>query len=102
MALIKPVAEPDGVVTNYHRVSKIETIPHVMCLIEVDSYVTEDSRAIEILGQTPGYESEARPQYVAPNYYQAPYIDGMTLGEAYAYLLTQDRFSGATSDEGAA
>lgn len=99
MALIKPVAEPDGVVTSYHRVSKIETIPHVMCLIEVDSYVTEDSRAVELLGQTPGYESEARPQYVSTNFYQAPYSDGMTLSDAYGFLLGQERFSGAASDE---
>lgn len=99
MALIKDIALANGVTVKYHRVVRIEGFPGVQTNVEVASYCSADGRAAEKAArEAPSLDAPA--PYISTSYFHCDYVDGMTVGAAYAYLLSQPEFAGAASDEG--
>lgn len=101
MALIKDITLGNGVTVKYHRVVRIEGFPGVQTNIEVASYCSADGRDNEKAArEAPSLDAPA--PYISTSYFNCDYVDGMTVGAAYAYLLSLPEFSGAVSDEGEA
>lgn len=99
MALIKDITLANGVTVRYHRIVRIEGFPGVQTNIEVASYCSPDGRASEKAAmEEPSLDRPA--PYISTSYFNCDYVDGMTVGAAYAYLLGLPEFSGAQSDEG--
>lgn len=99
MALIKEQTLDNGVVVNYHRVVHIDSFPNVQTSIEVASYCSETGRETELAALNGETEEGTSAPYIYSRWYVTDYVDGMTASDAYAYLLTQSEFEGATSDE---
>ena len=89
MALSKPITQNDGVVTNYHRILRIESVINSHTSIVVLSYLNQESRLSE--------SSEHNP-YRSAITYETDYVENMTIEDAYNYLKTSPSsiFEGAT------
>ena len=99
MALIKNQTLDNGVAVDYHRVVSLTGVVGVQTSVEVASYCSEQGRAAEArLLEEPG--AEGTYPYIYTRYFVMPFEDGMTVADAYAYLLTLPEFEGAESDEG--
>ena len=98
MALILEQTLDNGVVVNYHRVVHIDSFPNVQTSIEVASYCSESGRQAEKAALS-GEQADSGAPYIWTRWYVTDYVDGMTASDAYDYLLTQEEFAGATSDE---
>lgn len=86
MALAKPIKQPDGVTTNYHRILFIQSTINSHVSIVVLSYIDEESRrAVTENGLT----------YKASITYEKDYEENMTVKKAYMYLKTLPAFEGA-------
>ena len=88
MALYKQIRQPDGVITNYHRILFIMKSINSHISIAVLSYVDDDSRNEE---KTSG-EFQPYKQSVT---YETAYDENMTVEGAYTYLKTLPTFEGA-------
>jgi hypothetical protein len=86
MALRKPIVQPDGVTTEYHRILFLQTTVNSHVSIAVLSYLNADSR------QT---EKESKQPYKAAVTYETAYDENMTIESAYEYLKTLPEFEGA-------
>lgn len=87
MALLKPIRQADGVVTNYHRILFTQSVINSHNSIVVASYVDKEARNMEV--------SESRP-YKTTKTYEKHYVENMTVEDAYDYLKTLEEFEGAT------
>lgn len=86
MALLKSITQEDGVITNYHRISRLESVINSHVSIVVFSYVDQDSRQSE--------SAETRP-YKSAVTYETDYVENMTIESAYNYLKSLPEFEGA-------
>lgn len=86
MALKKPIVQPDGVTTEYHRILFLQTTVNSHISIAVLSYLNADSR------QT---EKESKQPYKAAVTYETAYDENMTIESAYEYLKTLEEFKDA-------
>lgn len=86
MALQKEIKQDDGVTTSYHRILFFRAVINSHVSIAVLSYVDEASRERELTGDRP-YKISAT--------YERPYVENMTIEEAYEYLKTLPDFEGA-------
>lgn len=86
MALKKPIVQPDGVTTEYHRILFVQTTVNSHTSIAVLSYLNEQSR------QT---EKESMQPYKAAVTYETAYDENMTIESAYEYLKTLEEFKDA-------
>lgn len=86
MALKKPIVQPDGVTTEYHRILFLQTTVNSHISIAVLSYINADSR------QT---EKESKQPYKASVTYETAYDENMTIESAYEYLKTLEEFKDA-------
>ena len=89
MALYKPFRQPDGVITNYHRVLFVNHVINDYNSIAVISYVDDESRGMELA-------SIENPPYRQSITYMTDYDPNMTAETAYDYLKTLPQFEGAT------
>lgn len=87
MALRKEIKQPDGIVTNYHRVLFVQITTNRQNSIAVLSYVDDASRSSE-------RTSESYP-YVVSITYETTYDPNMSIEQAYNYLKTLPEFEGA-------
>lgn len=87
MALLKPITQNDGVVTNYHRILLMSSVINSHTSIAVLSYINEDGRKRE--------NTETKP-YKTSVTYEIDYVENMTIEDAYAFLKTLPEFEGAT------
>lgn len=88
MALFKEIRQPDGVVTNYHRILCVTQTINVSNSIAVLSYVDIISRENDKLDKT-------IPPYKQAITYFTNYDPTMTIEKAYDYLKTLPEFEGA-------
>lgn len=88
MALRKEIKQPDGVVTNYHRILFVQTTVNRQNSIAVLSYVDIDSRDCE-------KNTTMSQPYVKSVTYETAYSENMTVEAAYEYLKTRPEFEGA-------
>lgn len=88
MGLYKPIKQPDGVVTNYHRILFCQFTTNRQNSIAVVSYVDKESRDKEKNG-----DPEKPYQQVCT--YETKYDPLMTIYEAYSYLKTLPQFEGS-------
>lgn len=104
MALYKPIKQPDGVVTNYHRVLFIQITTNQQNSIAVLSYVDDQSRSVElndIDDSASDQSATCKTDYSITPYrqsvtYETDYCPSMTVELAYEYLKTLPQFEGAT------
>lgn len=98
MAIQKSIVNPDGIVTSYHRVVQVSSLINDSITIEVESYIDRSAREQQIAfmeAQKLGTEEGSVP-YTSASFYVADYVEsGMTVVQAYAYLKSLDKFSGA-------
>lgn len=87
MALLKPIQQPDGVVTNYHRILYFKSTINMQSSIVVLSYLHEVARESE-------REASFSP-YVKSKTYEMPWSPDLDVASAYAYLKTLPDFKGA-------
>lgn len=83
MALYKEIKQPDGIVTNYHRIMFVEHWINSHISIAVLSYTDGSARHME---ETP---------YKISTTYETDYIENMTIKDAYAFLKSLPDFAGA-------
>ena len=95
MALIKAIELENGVVVNYHRVVRINSIINRETIIEVASYTSKAKREEE---KTALDNHEPMDVYIAPKYESIPYDETMDVVGAYEYLKTLKDFDGAEDD----
>lgn len=110
MALKKEIELENGVILNYHRITSLNKITNVMNKIEVNSYVSESQRNKEkryqelqlkkANGEELTEEEEVELEkginvIVLADYIDAKYDNEMTVQDAYEYLKTLDKYSGA-------
>lgn len=86
MALLKPITQRDGVVTNYHRILLMQSVINSHTSISVLSYINEEGRQNE--------DSED-PPYKSAITYETDYVENMTIENAYNYLKSLPEFEGA-------
>lgn len=97
MALTKRITQVNGISYYYHRVVGISSYVNTQNVIEVRQYTSKAKRQEE----NDWYASED-PERPALNivtngvYYDVPYQDGMTLEQAYEYLMSLPEYEGAT------
>lgn len=89
MALFKEIIQPDGVVTDYHRILFLQTTVNRQNSIAVLSYVSSDVRDEE-------KDNAKNAPYKQSITYETDYDDNMTIKDAYEYLKTLPEFEGAT------
>jgi hypothetical protein len=87
MALYKPIKQPDGVTTDYHRVLFLTITPNQQNSVAVCSYVDPVSRADEQAGDMDPYRKTIT--------YETDYQENMSIKDAYEYLKTLPEFEGA-------
>lgn len=91
MALVKPIKQEDGIVTNYHRILYIQTTINQKNAIAVTSYVDREASEREKQGAP-------SPVYSKSKTFTTDYNPGMTVESAYEYLKTREEFEGAQDD----
>lgn len=88
MALIKPIKQIDGVVTNYHRILFLQKNINNHNSIAVLSYIDDAARDGE-------KEATLQQPYCHSVTYITAYDAEMTVADAYDYLKTLPEFDGA-------
>lgn len=88
MALQKNIRQPNGVVTNYHRILFVTITTNRQNSIAVISYVDEDSRSME-------KEDAMYEPYRTSITYETDYDPNMTIETAYDYIKSLPEFEGA-------
>ena len=88
MALFKEIKQPDGVITDYHRILFLQTTVNQQNSIAVLSYVSSDVR------EGVKKNSSNRP-YMRSKTYETDYDPDMTIEEAYEFLKTRPEFKDA-------
>lgn len=89
MALYKQIKQPDGVVTNYHRILYVTQTVNSHTSIAVVSYMDEQSRENDLI-----INGENRPYRQAITY-ETDYDENMTVLKAYEYLKTLSEYENA-------
>jgi hypothetical protein len=89
MALYKPIRQPDGVTTAYHRILYVMQTVNRQNTIAVLSYVDGAVREAEQAA------AESQPYQKAVTY-ETVYDENMTPAKAYDFLKTLPEFAGAT------
>lgn len=93
MALQKAIELDSGVIVNYHRVASIMNITNSESVIEVTSYTSVAKRQEEI---TKLENHEPMNVFMETERISLPYDATLDVTAAYTYLLTLDKYSGAT------
>jgi len=94
MALSKKIGLGNGVVVNYHRVVRVDTITNVQNVIEVCSYTSKSKREEERDAIAAG---EPFNVYTSTAWHVAPYDQFMTVEGAYEWLKSNvPDFEGAS------
>lgn len=91
MAIIKDVILPNGVTTSYHRVARIDALVNEQVTVEVQSYTSREKREEEIqwlADARDGREPEPTNVYIHTTFYELPYKPGMSVDDAYVWLLS--------------
>ena len=87
MALFKEIKQPDGVITDYHRILFLQTTVNQQNSIAVLSYVSSEVRDGE-------KKNNSNHPYMRGKPYETDYAD-MTIEEAYEFLKTLPEFKDA-------
>lgn len=96
MAISKMKISPNGVVTNYHRVSMYKVENGQRTTILVHSYLNENGRQWEKDYEAEKFTGEDLVwPYKEGVYHQVDFDGTMTLEKAYKHLKTLPEFEGA-------
>lgn len=93
MALQKAIELDSGVNVNYHRVVSVNNITNLASIIEVASYTSAAKRQEEIAKLAAG---EPMNIFMETERISIAYDETLDVTAAYTYLLTLDKYSGAT------
>lgn len=88
MALFKEIKQPDGVITDYHRILFLQTTVNLQNSIAVLSYVSSEVRDGE-------KKNNSNRPYMRSKTYETDYDPDMTIEEAYEFLKTLPDFKDA-------
>lgn len=99
MAIKKSVIEPNGVMTEYHRIAMVKIDTNQMNTILIHSYLSEAGRQIEKDYADGIYDNVEEGMmnwpYVASRYLNCDYDGTMTITKAYEYVKSLPEFDGA-------
>ena len=88
MALFKEIKQPDGVITDYHRILFLQATVNQQNSIAVLSYVSSEVRDGE-------KKNNSNRSYMRSKTYETDYDPDMTIEEAYEFLKTLPEFKDA-------
>jgi hypothetical protein len=94
MALQKSIILDSGVTVTYHRVVSVNNITNSASIIEVASYTSAAKRQEEV---TKLANHEPMNIFIETEYISLAYDATLDVTAAYTYLLTLDKYSGATT-----
>jgi hypothetical protein len=83
MALTVKTETPTHIPLTYHRVVSVNAVSNTQNIIEVASYISQDTRAEE---QAAIESGSAMDVYIFTQYYTAPYDADMSITGAYEWL----------------
>ena len=92
MGLYKKIEQPNGVVTNYHRIVSMNVITNVQNTIEIASYTSQEKRNEEIAAIKNGISCNV---FIDTMFKTTDYNQDMTVINAYDWLKTLPEFKGA-------
>lgn len=95
MALNKLIVQPNGIETNYHRITMLNILVNQENIIEVASYLNGDSRNKQKIFESGNDNSVSMP-YMDVSSYILPYDETMSIEDAYNALKNLSKFKGAT------
>lgn len=95
MAILCSIREPNGIVTNYHRIALISIDVNSQNTIVVESYIDEEGRQVE-KDYAKGVTDELVPPYTDAKYINLDYDGRMTIEKAYEYIKSLPQFIGST------
>ena len=95
MALNKLIVQPNGIETNYHRITMLNILVNQENIIEVASYLNSDSRNKQKIFESGNDNSVSMP-YMDVSAYIVPYDETMSIKGAYHALKQLSKFEGAT------
>ncbi len=88
MAIKKAIKLENGIVVNYHRVTRIEKVTNIQNVIEVTSYISEEARQEEKT-KAP---NEDKDIYTYTYTKVVPYDESMDIKNVYEYLTTLEKY----------
>lgn len=94
MALKKDIILENGVIMTYHRIAEIQNTVNFNTTLVIYSYINQEQRNKEKKLQI----SPSRvlsSLYRITDYVNLEYNDNLSITEAYEYLKTTDKYSGA-------
>lgn len=89
MAIEKEIMLNNGITTTYHRIVSIHSIINVACIIEVNSYTSEEKRQEEKAKTKSG---EPMDVYINTERLSIPYEEIIDIEGAYEYLKKTDKY----------
>lgn len=92
MGLYKIIEQPNGVLTNYHRIVSMNIITNVQNVIEVASYTSQEKREEEINASKNGTSCNV---FINTMFKSTDYNQDMTIKSAYEWLKTLNEFNDA-------
>ena len=93
MAIQKEIVLDNGITVNYHRIVSVNNITNHASIIEVGSYTNEEKRNEE---KEKLANNERMNIYISTEYLNTEYDETMNVLNAYDYLKTLEKYSGAT------
>ena len=90
MALYKEIQQPNGVVTNYHRIVSMNIVTNILNIIEVASYTSQDKRQEEIDAIQNKTSCDV---FINTTFKNADYNQDMTVETAYEWLKSLPEFA---------
>lgn len=89
MAIKKDIELDNGIVTTYHRVSRISSFINYDCSIDVASYLSKEKRLLQ--KANPSFSNV----FVDERTYFLPYDSEFNITKAYEYIKSLPEFEGA-------
>ena len=101
MGIICPIEQPNGIVTNYHRITGLSILTNGSNVIEISSYISAAKRQEEAEHTArlmAGDNNAECDVFINARVYSAEYDPSMTVKSAYEYIMSLPEFKDAEMD----
>lgn len=102
MGINHPIEQPNGIITNYHRITGLSILPNGSNVIEVSSYISASKRQEEaehIARLMAGDNDASCDVFINAKVYSTDYDPTMTIESAYEHIMSLPEFEGAEMED---